>query len=281
MLRRSRTIAAAAVALLGLVSCSDADDGQERSQQPDETATTTTTAAPDLLRILVTNDDGIGAVGIDVLVRALMNLDDVEVEVVAPAENQSGSSDRTTPGGAVHRPGETASGVEGTAVEGLPADSIAVALDELGLEPDLVVSGVNSGQNVGPLAYVSGTVGAAREAVRRGVPAIAGSAGLTEDTLEDYQLAAELIVAYIEQNRGSLAGSDGGDGVVSINVPDCTAGSPGELQQVALATDLPEGVNLFTTDCSAAPTGVPTDDVAALIAGFPSLSIVPPEAPGS
>ena len=270
-----RTIAIAAGAALGLAACgSDGDDSADPGPE-----TTSTTEAVQPLTILVTNDDGIAAVGIDVLVTTLRKVEDVEVHIVAPAENQSGSSDKTTPGGAPHADGETASGVQGTAVQGFPADTIAVALDELGLEPDLVVSGVNTGQNVGPLAYLSGTVGAARAAVRRGIPAIAGSAGLTEETLEDYQLAADLIVDYIEENRSGFPGADGGDGVININVPDCTAGTARELTRVPLATEIPEGVSPFATDCSVSPSAQPTDDVLALVAGFAALSIVPPEAP--
>jgi 5'-nucleotidase len=176
--------------------------------------------------------------------------------------------------------GQTRGGVAGTAVDGFPADTIGVALDELGLEPDLVVSGVNTGQNVGPLAFVSGTVGAARAAVRRGIPSIAGSAGLTEDTLDDYALAAELIVAYIEDNRANYAaGGVRTDAVVNINVPDCTAGTPKELVEVTLATALPKGVNVFASDCSVDSPEAPADDVLAVAAGYPALSLVPPEPP--
>lgn len=276
-----RTTAIAVCAVLGLAACSDDDSGGE-SADTTEADDTTTTEAVEPLAILVTNDDGIGAVGIDVLVNGLLELENIEVEVVAPAENQSGSSDKTTPGGALYERGATASGVEGTAVAGFPADSIAVALDELGLEPDLVVSGINTGQNVGPLAYVSGTVGAGRAAVRRGIPAIAGSAGMTEDTLEDYELATELIIANIEEHRAEYAeaGASGDvEAVVNINVPDCTAGSAKELVVVALATGIPEGVNVFASDCSVVSEEEPADDVLAVAAGYPALSLVPPEAP--
>ena len=271
-----RTIAVSACIALGLSACGS--DDEEPSATTERQSTTS--VAPKPLRILVTNDDGIGAVGIDVLVQTLLELDDVEVDVVAPAEDQSGSSDKTTPGGAPFSDGETRSGVEGTAVEGFPADTIAVALDELGLEPDLVVSGVNTGQNVGPLAFVSGTVGAGRAAVRRGIPAIAGSAGLTDDTLEDYQLAADLIVEQIEAHLGDYeAGGARTDAVVNINVPDCTAGTAKELVEVALATEIPKGLALFASDCSVTSPEPPADDVLAVAAGYPALSLVPPEAP--
>jgi 5'-nucleotidase len=274
-----RTLAVAACAAVALTACgSDDDDGGDAAPSTTEDAPTTTEAA-EPLQILVTNDDGIGAVGIDVLVTKLDELPDVEITIVAPAENQSGSSDKTTPGGAPHADGTTASGVQGTAVDGFPADTIGVALDELGLEPDLVVSGVNTGQNLGPLAFESGTVGAGREAVRRGIPAIAGSAGLTEDTVEDYELAADLIVEHIEEHRGNL--EEGGfrtDAVVNINVPDCTAGAAKELVEVALATEAPDGIP-FASDCSVEVDTEPADDVLAVAAGHPALSLVPPERP--
>jgi 5'-nucleotidase len=274
VLRRTTIVALAIGVALGACG-SDGDDAADPTT-PEES--TTTTAAIEPLTILVTNDDGIGAPGIDLLVSTLVDMDGVEVEVVAPAENQSGSSDKTTPGGATFAAGTTASGVEGTAVDGFPADTIAVALDELDLEPDLVVSGVNEGQNTGPLAYVSGTVGAARAAVRRGVPAIAGSAGLGEDA--DYATAVDLIVEFIEEHRVSFAdGTAATDGVHSFNVPDCTAGSVRELLEVPLATTVPEGVDLFTSDCSVEVAEEPTDDVTAVAAGHSALTVIPAAAP--
>jgi 5'-nucleotidase len=275
LLHRTTTIAVVAVAVtVALGACGSDDD--DAADPTTTTEATTTTVAIEPLTILVTNDDGIGAPGIDLLVNELAQMEAVEVDVVAPLENQSGSSDTTTDGGAPYAPGTTASGVEGTAVDGFPADTIAVALDELGLEPDLVVSGVNEGQNTGPLAYVSGTVGAAREAVRRSLPAIAGSAGLGEDA--DYATAVDLIVAYVEEHRADLAaGSAPTDGVRSFNVPDCTAGTVRDLLEVPLATTVPEGVDLFTSDCSVEVTEPPIDDVTALAAGYSALTVIPAE----
>ena len=68
--------------------------------------------------------------------------------------------------------------------------------------------------------------------------------------------------------------------MVNINVPDCTAGAPKELLEVDLATELPEGVNVFASDCSVAPRRAsPPTTCAAIAAGYPALSLVPPEAP--
>ncbi len=141
--------------------------------------------------ILVTNDDGIAAAGLDALVTRLRTLPGVSVQVVAPAHNQSGTDGRTTPGTLRHEPATTASGVPGTAVDGFPADTVRVALDDLQLHPTLVVSGINKGQNLGPIAAISGTVGAARAAAQRGIPAIAVSLGSPEHGADyDYTATA-------------------------------------------------------------------------------------------
>ncbi len=99
----------------------------------------------------MTNDDGIGAPGIDSLVNTLLALENVEIKLAAPAENQSGSSDKTTEGEVVWADSSTASGYAGIAVYGFPADSLRVAIEELDITPDLVVSGVNQGQTDVPL----------------------------------------------------------------------------------------------------------------------------------
>lgn len=280
MLRRTTAIAVAVAVTLALGACGSEESSTEGSTTTAPSApTTTTTAAPDPLTILVTNDDGIGAPGIDGLVNALLELDAVEVVVVAPAENQSATSDKTTPGGAAHDDGVTASGFAGTAVDGFPADTIAVALDELGVEPDLVVSGINEGQNTGPLAWISGTVGAARTAARRGIPAVAGSAGLGETA--DYESATMRVVAWIEEHRAELAGgSASADTVTSFNVPTCTAGTiKADVLEVPLAAAIPDGVDPFTSDCTVEPAQTPADDVAAVAAGYAAQTSVPLDAP--
>jgi len=228
------------------------------------------------LTILVTNDDGIGAPGIDNLVNSLLELDAVVIRVVAPAQNQSGSSDKTTEGEVVWEDSATISGFSGIAVYGFPADAVGVALGELGIEPDLVVSGVNQGQNVGPFARPSGTVGAARFAARAGYPAVAASAGIPADA--DFGAAAALVVAWIEDNRNALAdGTASTARVTSFNVPQCTAGSIRALVEVPLADSIPGGANVFFTDCSVEPDSAPTSDVDALFKGFAAVTEVPLE----
>jgi len=251
--------------ILFLSGCSDSSDSSGESSQ-----------APRELTILVTNDDGIGAPGIDGLVNRLLALDDVVVRVVAPAQNQSGSSDKTTEGEVVWEDSATVSGYSGIAVYGFPADAVRVALQELGIVPDLVVSGVNQGQNVGPLARLSGTVGAARFAGRAGYPAVAASAGVPADA--DFEGAAALVAAWIEDHRNALLnGTVSAEQVTSFNVPECTAGSRRELVEVPLADSIPAGSNAFFTDCSIEPDSAPTSDVDALVKGFAAVTQVPLE----
>jgi 5'-nucleotidase len=238
-------------------------------------AATTTVPIVEPLTILVTNDDGIGAPGIDALVAALGELPDVELIVVAPAGNQSGTSDTTTPGDPadlVTTEATTLSGVPGVAVEGTPADSVNVALDVLGIEPDLVVSGVNTGQNIGTFVPLSGTVGAARTAARRGIPAIAVSAGGLERS--DYATAAAIAADEVVARRDGLV-ADGT--IVNLNVPTCAPGTEVRgVVDVAVATEFPPGTNGLDLVFDCASTAVdPTDDAVALTIGFASRSIVP------
>ncbi len=169
------------VALIA-AACGDDDDTAEGTETANASSTTvepatdttapattaapspTTVAAAEALRILVGNDDGVGAEGISQLVAALADLPDTEVTVSAPAENQSGTSDSMTEGDVVSTETTTADGHPATAVEGFPADAIAAGLEAMDEPPHLVVSGINEGQNIGELTELSGTVGAARTA---------------------------------------------------------------------------------------------------------------------
>jgi 5'-nucleotidase len=265
-----------AVLMLAAVVAVSAGCGGDDGATSGEAATSTVAVARPL-RILVSNDDGVAGPGLDVLVEALRQVPDVELTVVAPAEDQSGSSDRTTAGGVEYVDASTASGYPAVAVAGFPADSVLVALDELGATPDLVVSGINTGQNAGPVAAISGTVGVARTAVRRGIPALAVSGPLAFDPAV-FALAAELVVDWIAENRQALV-----DGTVttevafSINLPTCPADAIGALREVPLATAFPEGRNpLVDSSCDQAGDP-PTDDVLGLLAGYAVLTQVPPE----
>ena len=126
------------------------------------------------MNILVTNDDGIGAEGIQVLAQAAAAFG--KVTVVAPLSQCSAMSHRITLGRAleVEECPFPVEGVTAFSVDGTPADCVKAALDVLMKEkPDVVLSGINNGYNIGFDILYSGTVGAAMEALMNGIPAIA------------------------------------------------------------------------------------------------------------
>jgi 5'-nucleotidase len=129
-----------------------------------------------MTRILLTNDDGISAPGIAALRLALDGLGDVTT--IAPDRNTSAVARGITITRPLRLTATTfAAGWPGTAVDGTPSDCVRVGLLGLhGEAPELVVSGVNHGANLGVDVTYSGTVGAALEAALRGLPAIAFSA---------------------------------------------------------------------------------------------------------
>jgi 5'-nucleotidase len=123
-----------------------------------------------MTHILLTNDDGIHAEGLRVLAGAFGFAD---VSIVAPSREQSGTAQALTLRQPIicNQVGEREWAIDGT-----PADCVIVALHKLLTEkPDLVISGINHGANLGENAYYSGTVGAAREAALHHIPAVAMS----------------------------------------------------------------------------------------------------------
>jgi len=232
---------------------------------------------PAPLRVLVSNDDGVKAPGIDAIVRALSARKDVKVTVVAPLENQSGTGGKTTPGAvtalAVKRT-TTKSGFKAVAVTGFPADSIRYALAKV-VKPaqvDLVVSGINDGANVGPFVDLSGTVGAARAAAQRGIPALATSQGLSDP--KDFAGSVAQTMAWVSKHRAKLKRGT----VQNLNVPTCTTGRVRGTVSVRSGTiaSFPAGVNplLGPVDCAQTGPAGP-DDVTAYLAGYAGLTKIP------
>lgn len=123
------------------------------------------------MKILICNDDGYQAPGIAALYEALKDV--AEVEVIAPEQNNSAKSNALT----LNAPLYVHQGANGFRyVNGTPADCMHIALTGLlGYRPDLVVSGINNGANMGDDTIYSGTVGAAMEAYLFGIPAVAFS----------------------------------------------------------------------------------------------------------
>lgn len=121
-------------------------------------------------RILVSNDDGLDAIGIEILAEVASRLSD-DVWVIAPAQNRSGASRSIT----LHRDVMIEpQGDNRFTCSGMPSDCVIFGMSKvLDRRPDLVLSGINAGMNVADDVLYSGTIAAAMEASLMGVPAIA------------------------------------------------------------------------------------------------------------
>ena len=129
------------------------------------------------MKVLLTNDDGIQATGLNAMRRALLEVPGVELAVIAPDSNRSATARSIT----TRQPLwveeiEFADGSVGFATEGTPVDCVRfAALGLVEFEPELIVSGINHGSNLGDDITYSGTVAAALEGIVLGIPAIAVS----------------------------------------------------------------------------------------------------------
>jgi 5'-nucleotidase len=263
------------VTVIGVLAAAcSGDDGESGDDARAVASTATAVAEP--LRIVVTNDDGVMAPGIDELVDTLADLDDTEVTVVAPADEQSGASDNASPETPPTEESATAGGYPALAVEGFPSDSVNYALDG-GVDPppDLVVSGINSSMNVGKSRHLSGTVGAAATAARGGVAALASSH--TEGDPVDYSTAADLTVAWVEENHSALLAGDLAGTLRSLNVPTCMTGEVRGVVEVP--PDDSDAELIVVADCQSSAED-PSSDVEAVNIGFASLSELDPEMTG-
>jgi 5'-nucleotidase len=169
------------------------------------------------LRVLLTNDDGIHAEGLAALAREMRTLD-AEVTVVAPSEDHSGYSHAITyrdPFRAEEVRSESGE-LFGYSVNGTPADAALLGINGLLADkrPDIVVSGINRGENLGAVAHLSGTVGAAMEATSLGIPAIAISLGRAQQM--DYSYAARVAksLVLLVRKHGLPLGT-----CLNVNVP--------------------------------------------------------------
>ena len=163
------------------------------------------------MHILVSNDDGCQAPGLICLAERLRQFADVTV--VAPDRNRSGASNSLT----LMRPLRVHSHADGTrCVDGTPTDCVHLALTGLLDDPpDMVVSGINAGANLGDDVLYSGTVAAAMEGRFLGYPSIAVSSTAVEP--KHYAAAAEVVVRLIDTMREvPFADST----ILNVNVPD-------------------------------------------------------------
>ena len=191
-----------------------------------------------MLNVLLTNDDGIEAEGLQALRKALVALDGVRLAVIAPDGNRSAMARSIT----TRRPlwveeVPFADGTVGYATDGTPVDCVRLA--RLGLveefETDLVVAGINHGANLGDDITYSGTVAAALEGVVLGIPAIAVSQQSKARALDfrydggfGFEVAAGFVAALVERIEDvPLPAST----LLNVNVP---AGTPAGVEVTSL-----------------------------------------------
>ena len=178
------------------------------------------------MRILLTNDDGILAPGLLAMHRELVRMGDVTV--VAPTTPQSAIGHAIS----VSQPLfcqdiDIADGVRGHSVDGRPADCVKLAVLEImaGALPELVVSGINHGENVGINVLYSGTVAAAVEGAFYGLPAVAVSLAFSDPMA--FHAAARRVGAIIAQ---VLRRRDARPLLLNVNIPDLSQGMPKGLR---------------------------------------------------
>jgi len=178
------------------------------------------------MRVLLTNDDGIEAAGLQTLRRALLDVPGIELAVIAPDSNRSAMARSIT----TRRPlwvteVGLADGTVGYATDGTPVDCVRLANLGLveGFEAELVVSGINHGSNLGDDITYSGTVAAALEAIVLGLPGIAVSQQSSAMELDfrlgegfDFEVAASFTARLVEELEVTPLPSGT---LLNINVP--------------------------------------------------------------
>jgi len=191
------------------------------------------------MRILVTNDDGISSLALGQLKRVLSPFG--KVITIAPDRNQSATSHSLT----LHRPLRIhPTGEDTYSVDGTPTDCVLIAFHgKLGDPPDLVVSGINHGPNMGEDVFYSGTVAAAIEGAMQGVPAIAAS--LVTRELTDFEEPARFVARLAAEvvRRGLRP-----KGVLNVNLPHRPWGEIQGIRLTRLGTRVYQDALIEKTD---------------------------------
>lgn len=187
------------------------------------------------MKIVLSNDDGLLAAGLAALHGAVRDLG--EIVVIAPEAHQSAAGHAITVRHPLTVQRVVVGGVEGFeafSVDGLPADCVRLAVRKLLAAelPDLVLTGINAGANVGAHVLYSGTVSAAAEAAICGVPAVAFSAQLTGGRV-DFARAARLCRWVLDR---LLAGGLERGELINVNIPVLDGGSPKGVRVVPQST---------------------------------------------
>jgi 5'-nucleotidase len=193
------------------------------------------------VRVLLTNDDGIGAEGLHALRRALAELDGVETHVIVPDSNRSATARSITTRSPLSvEEVELDDGAIAYATDGTPVDCVRFGdLGLVGERPDLIVSGVNHGSNLGDDITYSGTVAAALEGIVLGIPAIAISQQSTAREL-DFRLGRTFdfsVSARFGAELVRLLGTDPLPAATLLNV-NCPAGEPEGIEVTRLGKRL-------------------------------------------
>jgi 5'-nucleotidase len=197
-------------------------------------------------RVLLVNDDGVGATGLDLLAAAATAVSD-DVWVVAPASERSGASQSislTNPLRA-RRLGDRLFAVDGT-----PVDCVVLALCELlDRPPDLVLSGVNRGPNLADDIAYSGTCGAAQEAARRGIQAVALSLAVLPGGPEEWGCVQAALPEVLHRVTTSDVPR-----FLNVNFPSVPAAGPVEFASTRVGT---YPVDRFSVTAGRDPRGTP------------------------
>lgn len=171
-------------------------------------------------KIILTNDDGIDAIGLKTLLKLITEMSEEAPIVVAPENPLSGCSHYTT----VDKPiPVTQRNEQCYVVSGAPADCVRLALKELVPDAGFVISGINRGGNMGHDVYLSGTVAAAREACFHRIPAVSISQYVRPEMDLDWTITAHLALRAFNaviKDRKIL------DGFWNINLPHLAPGDP-------------------------------------------------------
>jgi 5'-nucleotidase len=169
------------------------------------------------MTIILTNDDGIDAPGIQALITAVYGK---KVIIAAPRYHQSGCGHQVTTTQPIHL--QRRSEIE-YAIAGTPADCVRIAITQICPDTKFVLSGINAGGNLGVDAYISGTVAAVREAAMHGIPGIAISHYRKAKQNFDWDLAAKFTVKVLAEllQRPLEPGS-----FWNVNLPHLQPGEP-------------------------------------------------------
>jgi 5'-nucleotidase len=149
------------------------------------------------MKVLLTNDDGITATGLNVMRRALLDVPGLELAVIAPDSNRSATARSITFSEPLTvEEVEFGDGTSGFATSGTPVDCVRfAALGLIDFEPELIVSGINHGANLGDDITYSGTVAAAFEGIMLRLPAIA----VSQQPEGDFEQAAAFVARLVEE----------------------------------------------------------------------------------